>query len=230
MHLLYSDESGTVKDASQIHFVLAGVSLFERQSFWISNELDKIAAKFNPADPNSVELHGNPMFGGKGIWRQYPKADRIAVIKECLNVFALSHKSNKFFACVIKKTLASPRDPVELAFEQLPSRFDHYLMRLHKSGDTHRGIIIFDKSTYETTIQNLATNFRTIGHTWGVLRNLAEVPLFLDSKASRLIQLADLLAYSVFKKYEQNDDQFFSIISNRLDTEGGIIHGLYELI
>ena len=60
-------------------------------------------------------------------------------------------------------------------------------MRLHKANDTQRGIIIFDKATYKSTIQNLATDFRTIGHEWGVVRNLSEVPLFLDSKASRLV-------------------------------------------
>lgn len=87
--------------------------------------------------------------------------------------------------------------------------------------------MIFDKSTYETTIQALASDFRTIGHKWGVLRNYAEVPLFLDSKASRLIQLADLIAYSVFLMYERGDDTFFSIIKNRFDAEGGVVHGLH---
>lgn len=102
-------------------------------------------------------------------------------------------------------------------------------MRLHRANDSQRGIIIFDKSTVETTIQNLATDFRTVGHSWGVLRNLSEVPLFLDSKASRLIQLADLVAYSFFRKYEKGDDRFASIIENRIDQEGGLIHGLYQL-
>lgn len=230
MHLLYCDESGTVSDPAQHHFVLAGISLFERQNFWVAAELDKIAARFNPADPNSVELHGNPMFQGKGFWRQFPTDVRIQALQDCLSVFAESHKSNRIFACVIRKTLASPHDPVELSFEQLASRFDHYLMRLYKTGDSQRGVIIFDKSTYESTIQNLATDFRTVGHTWGVLRNLAEVPLFLDSKASRLIQLADLVAYSLFRKYEKDDYRFASIIEPRLDQEGGIVHGLYKLV
>ena len=61
MHLLYADESGSPKDPSQNYLVLAGVSVFERQSYWISNELDKIAARFDPANPDEVELHGNPI-------------------------------------------------------------------------------------------------------------------------------------------------------------------------
>ena len=110
---------------------------------------------------------------------------------------------------MINKSAVSPRDPVEVAFEQLASRFDKYLMRLHRNRDTQRGIIIFDKSTYETTIQSLATDFRTIGYTWGVISNLSEVPLFLDSKASRLIQLADLTAYAIFRNFEKGDNRFF---------------------
>ncbi len=201
--------------------------MFERQGYWIAQELDKIAARFNPADPASVELHGNPMNGGKGIFRRFPKEDRLIAIGDALKIFLASHPSNRLFASVVKKAAVSPADPVEFAFEQLSSRFDHYLGRLHKSGDSQRGVIIFDKSTYETTIQSLATDFRTIGHKWGVVRNLSEVPLFLDSKASRLIQLADLIAYGIFRNYERGDDRFFNIIKNRFDSEGGITHGLY---
>jgi hypothetical protein len=230
MHLLYVDESGSVRDPQQKHFVLAGIAVFERQSYWISTEMDKIAARFDPADHNSVELHGNPMYGGKKFWRQFPKEIRHQAIKDCLGILASSHPSNRVFACVINKSLVSPNDPVEYAFEQISSRFDYSLIRLHKNNDPQRGVIILDKSTYETTIQNLATDFRTVGHSWGVLRNLAEVPLFLDSKASRLIQLADLVAYSIFKAYEMNDPQFFNIISHRIDADGGIRHGLFEKI
>ncbi len=227
MYLLYADESGTVHDAKQQIFVLAGFCVFERQGFWIASELDKIAARFNPADPASVELHGNPMHSGKGIFRQFPKEVRLQAIEDALKVFLASHPSNRLFASVVNKALISPVDPVEYAFEQLASRFDHYLTRLHKAGNTQRGVILFDKSTYETTLQALATDFRTIGHSWGVLRNLSEVPLFMDSKASRLIQLADLIAYSIFRNYERGDSDLFSIIQNSFDADGGITHGLH---
>lgn len=227
MYLLYADESGSVHDAKQQFFVLAGFCVFERQGFWIANELDKIAARFNPADPAAVELHGNPMHSGKGIFRHFPKADREQALEGALQVFLDSHRSNRLFASVIDKAKVSPADPVEFAFEQLASRFDHYLTRLHKVGDTQRGVILFDKSTYETTIQSLATDFRTIGHSWGILRNFSEVPLFMDSKASRLIQLADLIAYAIFRHYERGDAKLFSIIQHRFDAEGGVTHGLY---
>jgi hypothetical protein len=169
------------------------------------------------------------MLSGRGKWRSYSKNDREKALEDILQVFLQSHPSNRLFASVIKKTLVSPKDPVEVAFEQLASRFDRYLIRLHKHDNTQRGIIIFDKSTYETTIQSLATDFRTIGYSWGVIRNFSEVPLFLYSKASRLIQLADILAYAIFRNFEKGDSRFFSIIQQRFDSEGGIVHGLHIL-
>jgi hypothetical protein len=81
----------------------------------------------------------------------------------------------------------------------------------------HRGLIILDKSTSETTLQNLAVNFREVGTRWGELKNLAEVPLFVDSKATRLVQLADHVAYAVFRRYEAKDANYFDPILSRFD-------------
>jgi len=185
MHLLYADDSGDPKDPNIEWFVLAGISVFERQCFWFSEELEKIAARFDPAQSANIELHGAEMRNGK-FWRQFPPSDRVKAISDSLQLLADSHPSNRIFAVAVKKGATGPADPVDYAFEQLSSRFDLYLRRLHLKGDTQRGIIIFDKARVEKRIQTLASEFRTIGHQWGVLRNLAEVPMFMDSRASGL--------------------------------------------
>jgi len=228
MYLLYLDESGSVKDASQQYFVLAGIALFERQPHWLAEKLEAIAARIDPADPGSVELHGAPMLNGHGMWKNVPRADRIALIQEALSTFNATHSSNRVFGAVVRKAAISPDDPMEHCFEQVSSRFDQYLMRLHRDGDTQRGLIFFDKSNAEFTIQRLTHQFRSVGHTYGRLRNLSEVPAFLDSRASRLIQLADLVAYAIFRAYERKDPTFFDIIKGRFDSEGGVVHGLYH--
>ena len=64
MFLLYADESGTPGGSDQEHFILAGITVYERKAHWLSLELDKIAAQFYPEDPDALELHGSPMLAG----------------------------------------------------------------------------------------------------------------------------------------------------------------------
>lgn len=62
MHLLYLDDSGSSKNADENHLVLGGVSLFEAQAHWITQEMDKLASTINPSDPNSVEFHASAIY------------------------------------------------------------------------------------------------------------------------------------------------------------------------
>ena len=102
-----------------------------------------------------------------------------------------------------------------------------YLARLHLKQDTQRGLIIFDECSTEKRIQTLAREFKHEGHSYGKHRNFAEVPVFLDSKASRLSQLADLVAYALFRSFEHDDSKYYDVISSCFDSEGGVTHGLY---
>lgn len=231
MHLLYVDESGSIDDPDQKHFVLAGVSVSERKTHWIEQDLHAIAARFNQADPHAIELHGSPMRGGRGDWRGFPVQDRLDALKDALRagVLKCGPKHTRLFGVVIRKSALPGTDPVQFAFEQLCSRFDLFLMRLHtKHKDTQRGLMLFDKSSTETRIQTLAREFKYTGHAWGRTRNYAEVPVFLDSRASRLIQLADLVAFAIYRKYEASDSTLFDVIADSFDREGNVVHGLYE--
>lgn len=230
MHLLYADDSGSITDSSQRHFVLAGVSVFEREPHWIEQELNKIAARFDPIQPHLVELHGSPMRSGSDGWGQHSKADREQAILDALKVGVVDRNSRfvRLFGVVLEKSNFSGQDIAKVAFEQLSSRFDMLLTRLHGQNDTHRGLIIFDKSATERRIQTLAREFKYAGHSFGVTRNYAEVPVFVDSKASRLIQLADLIAYALFRHFERADSKYYNVIAHRFDTEGGVVHGLYK--
>jgi hypothetical protein len=230
MYLLYADESGSLGDPTERYFVLAGVSIFEREPHWLEQDLETIAKRFNPNEPASVELHGSPMRAGKGRWRQFPKADREQAIVDALSAGVCQrHPAQvRLFAAVLEKKNFAGQDIAEVAFEQLSSRFDQFLGRLHQKGNTQRGLILFDKSSTEKRIQTLAKEFKTAGHSFGRTRNYAEVPVFIDSEASRLIQLADLVAYAIFRKFEYNDAKYYDVISGCFDSDGGVVHGFYN--
>jgi Protein of unknown function (DUF3800) len=229
MYLLYLDDSGSVKNASDRHIILAGLAVFERQPHWFSTKLDAIAQRKRicPQDPNSLEFRGSDIFGGKKQWRGMEKVPRIDAYREALNILGSSRLAH-LFGAVIHKAACSPDDPMEYAFEQVCNRFDRFLGRLYRQDNTQRGMILLDDSTYETSLQGLARNFRTIGigHRWGQLYNVAEVPFFASSKATRMLQYADMVAYAVRRYHENGESAYFDLISHRFDAEGGVIHGL----
>lgn len=227
MHLLYLDDAGSTANSNEEYFVLAGVSVFEAQTNWFTQELDRLAQSIDAANPSQVEFHASEIFSRRTApWDSMSREDAQGVIKAVLQVLAKSYDSGRVFACAVHKASYPDRDPVELAFEDLCSRFNLYLSRLRASGDRQQGLLILDKSTYETTLQKLARNFQTIGTQWGVIRNLADTPFFVDSHASRLVQLADHVAYSTFRRYNARDTQYFDIFASKFDSADGVVHGL----
>lgn len=227
MHLLYLDESGSVGDPGQKYFVLAGAAVFERCTHWIEQELQKIASRFDPSNPSTIELHGSPMRSGRNQWRNFKVADRIAAIEDSLKfISSRCPRDARLFGAVVRKSALTGMDPIEHTFEQISSRFDLFLTRLYqKYVDPQRGIIVFDKASTEQRIQTLARDFKYLGHSWGTTRNYAEVPVFLDSRASRLIQLADLIAFALFRRYEHGDGTFFDIIAIALTAKAVLYMG-----
>jgi hypothetical protein len=225
MHLLYLDDSGSVKNAEDRHIILAGLSAFERVPHWLSRSLDNVAKDVWPQGPDSLEFRGSDIFSGRQHWRGVGRDRRIKAYGDALNVLAGSPHI-RLFGAAIHKAAYSPNDPMEYAFEQIINRFDRMLGRLHKGGDTQRGLIILDKSSYETSLQRLAINFRTGGHRWGQTYNVSEVPLFVDSRATRMIQYADLVAYALRRYFEKGDATFVDLVKNKFDAEGGVVHGL----
>ncbi len=231
MHLLYVDMSGNVGQATETHFVMAGVAVFETGVHHVIRELDGIVARHFPDhDAREIELHGSPMWGGRGFWRHVPKDRRHAVMKDALGVFrGASRRNLRAFGIVVEKAAVSPADPVEHAYEQICTRFDMFLSRMFtRRREKQRGLVIVDRSRYEDTLQGLAHSFREDGTRWGNLRNLSEVPLFVDSRMSRLVQLADLVSYALWRRHERGDMQFVLPIVEAFDREGRVYHGLYH--
>ena len=227
MYLFYADESGHAREPSERYFILAGVVVFERRLQHLFSALDQIAARFDSDDPRKIELHGSPMLTGHAEWRRCLPQDRIAAIKDALRVINTQHEC--IIASVVNKFSAAPRDPFHVALQQIITRFDYYLTRkLAQHSEEASGIMLLDKAPRkEIAIQNLVRDFQEIGHPWGTLKNLHEVPVFLDSKASRLVQLADLVAYALFRHFERGDSQFYEIIKDKFDRAGSVVHGLH---
>lgn len=229
MHLLYLDDSGSLKNRGEKYFILAGVSLFERQAYWLQKSLDDLVDSLNRSGRSPIELHGNQIMAGRGPWRGLLREERRNVIRQALETAQnLAPEQWRLFGVVVERRALVAEDPVGYAFEQLCNRFDRFLTRLYHQGYNQRGLIVLDKTSDEPRLQSLATEFRTVGHRWGITHNLVDVPLFVDSRATRFIQYADLVAYAIWRKFERGDDEFFNIIAPFFDREGGVVHGLHH--
>lgn len=225
MHLLYADDSGVVSDPNAKYSVLAGFATFESQTYWIQKAIDSIMEKH--LGRTDVELHASPIRSGKGFWRSVPKIKRESILTDCLSYIKANYpRQFILFGAVVNNRNDSA--PEEL-FSQLTSRFDKFLKRKFiKNGESARGLCIFDKSKMENQYQNWSRIYQTLGNRWNEkLNNFAEVPLFLDSSISRSIQVADLIAFSLYRNFEHSDDSYFSIIRDCFDKEKNLTHGLF---
>ena len=236
MYILYLDESGSVADPNQDYFVLAGVAVFERGIYHLVKAVDDLVASWNLLpDPASVEIHGSPMYQGRQgtIWNSVPRPDRERMMQDALGLL-VGHSSIRAFGVVVHKAAIAPEDPMQYAFEEICNRFDKFLGRIDNhsisAGERQRGLMLMDTSGYDRRVQASARYFRDSGTRWGPILNLPEVPYPVDSAASRIIQMADLVAYALFRRYQQNDTRFFDQIAGAFDSEGGVSHGLVHYL
>lgn len=228
MHLLYLDDSGSERNQNENYLVLGGISIFESQAYFLSKELDQIAISIDPKKFNDIEFHASEIFSRRTWpWNQMTREEAQGIIKAVLKVVADSYNSTNLFACAIHKA-SYPTEPsiINMAFEDLTQRFDFYLNTVNANGDRHKGLLILDQSSHENTLQDLAKNFRQLGTQYAKINHLADTPFFVNSKASRIIQIADHIAYSVFRRYNQSDTTYFDIIAHRFYENNGTLHGL----
>ncbi len=231
MHLLYLDESGHADDPATDFFVLGGFSVFERTIHWLETAINPIAARFNPLNPEGIEFHGAPMRGGKDFWKGIPPGERTQAVVDILSLLRNPQMKLRVFASVIEKKLLPRHSILTKSFENVAVQFDQYLANMWATRrDAQRGLVIFDKTTYEEKLQALSSVFKHRGHSQGKLRNFSEVPLFLDSKASRLIQMADLIAYWIFRHFQSGDDRGYQLIEPHFHKFRGVVQGLVKMV
>ena len=231
MYLLYLDESGTHSAAR--HLVVGGLALFERGAYWLKRDLDEVVQRYFPENHASVAIHASPLRVRDGEaarppFDQLTAAQRRALLEGAYEAIGGSaHPA--LFATVVDKQDAASGDPYEAAFEDIVSRFDRMLGRLHRGGDTQRGLVIVAESNYRERLETLGDRILRDGTRWSETRNLADVPLFTPAARTRLLQAADLVTNAVWGSYEKGLARDFQSLLPKFDREGDRLHGLTHL-
>lgn len=225
MYLLYLDESGNPDGNEDRYFVLGGVALFERQVYWMNKKVDELSEQLFPGV--TVEFHAQAINQHSAEpWKSIASDARRRTLEGLCKIIT-DERDVVLFAVALERSMTT--EPVARAFEEICSRFDLFLTRLHYAGDTQRGLIIFDETRYETRLQKMLLEFRTGTRFGKSVKNFADVPFFADSKSTRMLQLADLVSYAVFRRYERSDTRWLDLLMSRFDKEGEHLHGLVHL-
>jgi hypothetical protein len=228
MYLLYIDESGNPDDPADRYFVIGGVAVFERVTFYLSRDLERLQDTRLPGVP-PVEFHAAPIRSGTGFWRPIDLAVRNQLLDDIGQTIARANQSGlSLFAAIVEKDAhVHGEDAVKLATEQVCKRFDTFLTRRFKEhDDPQRGLIIFAESHYQKRAKVWVRGFRELGTQWGILNNLSDIPSFARTKETRLLQLADFVAHAVFLLYERRNPTLAKMVIDRMDQKDGVLHGL----
>jgi hypothetical protein len=222
VYVLYVDESGSHGlSHNNRAYVIAGVAIHEADIAALGDRLRDIVKEVVPEGElaGPYELHaaelrrpraGSPWKGSDGQMRR-------KLLERALHAIADFEEHDPQRPLRVFVDVLAPDGPHEReAYGRLMNRFDDWLADLGE-----RGIVISDVSWREEDIQAWARRWRRSASEWGTLDQLVEVPLFADSKASRLLQAADLMAWSCWRRFgvEPADDHWWGIIAPRVDLD-----------
>jgi hypothetical protein len=233
LHILYLDESGVHAEANT--FVLGGLAVFEREIYWMTEDVEAIQERYFPGLADPVEFHVAPLRAPDekipAPFNTLTKEQRRSLINDVYQVIR-RHKAVVFGIAIEKKRIKE--DPYERAFEELVSRFDLFLARKNalanaQGQEEHRGLIVVAESSYRQQLEILGRDFRGGATRWREVHNLADVPFFVPAANNRLLQLADFIANAIYGRYNSGYSRDFDVIATKFDKEGGRLHGMTHL-
>ncbi|GAB4498670.1 MAG: hypothetical protein OHK0052_12380 [Anaerolineales bacterium] len=241
--LAFIDESGSIhlKDSNPFSVLLA-VCMPERVHRGVSRQLYSIQNMIL-GDANR-ELKAVDLINRRTFVRVHHKKDLIDKIFQ-----ALSSLDVAIFAVIVPR----PAHPLNLPENYLPKPHTFLLQRINAWAERNNqeAILIYDGNGMNVQGINMALSIRNyifrVAEYNNILRRLVDTPLFVDSKITPGIQLADLSA-SIVRQYEQfansdtskNDPYFLDIqryyriirsktIDGLLSDHGKPLFGFYRM-
>jgi hypothetical protein len=232
MFLLYVDESGDVNNPKDDYFVLGGAAIYETTAYFISEDLDQIQEKWFPSATEPIEFHAAEMFNRNGEpWHSLKRNDCEQIMRDLCNAICSSAEKGLYlFGVAFEKTACRGERADERAFHELCGHFDKFIHQVNLSRqkeERNRGFMILDSSRYAGHLDRLLLEYRKKeGTKFGRVRNFADAPAFAKSSTTRLLQVADLVAYAVFKRYQRGDTRLLDSLMSRFQQSDGVLHGL----
>lgn len=221
--------------------VLGGIAVHERDASHLQNRLDAVLTRRLPPAfmPREFELHAAEIKSPHKAsakrraspWLQVDYGPRLAVLASTYATIRTFRPRDSAHPVVLFGAVVDRRfpDAEPRAYEEVLHRFDEMLTRQgNVSGHHEAGIVIHDRRLIqERDIQLAAERWRHVAGRIGTLTHLADVPLFADSRASRLIQASDFVTWALWRYYgNPREDTRIRRLWSLFDADRGTMHGL----
>ena len=105
--------------------------------------------------------------------------------------------------------------------EQVVSRFESFPKSMCiGSGSQCYGLLIHDSNeTFAKKHTNLMMEFHKSGTLWTEINQIIETPLFVDSRLTSMIQIADVCSYALRRYAEKDEIELFDLVFKRADRK-----------
>ena len=196
-----------------------------------SNELTRLSGPANDVRRRRArKLHRNTEPYVHLTWEERRRA--VFDVAETVSSWGFARL---FAECVDKSHFdpaRSQRSVSEQAFEQVVSRFERYLQNLRPRGagpgaQRNHGLLVHDNNeTVARRHTRMMRSFHAAGTPWTSVDCIIETPMFVDSKLTRMVQIADLCAYGLRRYLENGETGLFRQIFARADRIGAVAVGV----
>lgn len=229
MHILFIDESGSVPPPDKIggvHFVLGGIVIPTGVWHNVKKDLDCIKSHYGVFGEIKWRFFSPHNQSDANTLRHLDWETKHRLREDILGIIA-KYKSIKLIGSYSVLKEAYQKDYINdehklywLCYKVLVERFHYYLQDKSRDiGQTINGLVVCDHRERSQDARLRALHDEMVNDerfSGGHDKYLIETLFFVPSELSVGIQLADMVAGSIFRKLEKKDDRFFEIIKDSL--------------
>ncbi len=147
--------------------------------------------------------------------------ERRQLVQEIAQLVGRWNWARLFAECIDKAhfdPVRAQRSIGEQAFEQVISRFEQFLENTEAADRQNFGLLIHDNNqTVAAKHTQLMRHFHSQGTLWTHITRIMETPLFVGSDLTRMVQIADMCAYSLRRYIENGEVDLFEPLFQRAD-------------
>lgn len=157
--------------------------------------------------------------------------ERAGLLRELADLVG-SWRDARLFCEACDKTCYGDKNPetplYEAAFTQLVSRFQAFLVNKGTRDNADLfGLMVHDNNeTVSRRLTEMMRRFHRDGTLWRQITRIVETPLFIDSRLTAMVQLADLCAYATRRFFENHETDLFDRFHSRFDRTGRRVVGI----